>query len=131
MKLDFKRCRELGGGLPVGLPGFQFELRTRRPAELIPLNGKALDEQIQSEKQKLGPLAHAAQQCIIAATDNTKARNSVATAVSFARDYAPNLMAPHIAYVGEHSEECRNKLKAVQAQSRRIVELMREREAIV
>ena len=38
MKLDFRRCRELGGGLPVGVPGFQFELR-QRPAEVIPLNG--------------------------------------------------------------------------------------------
>jgi len=40
VKLDFKRCRELGGGLPVGVPGFQFELRNRRPAEVIPLNGE-------------------------------------------------------------------------------------------
>lgn len=38
--LKFGRCRELGAGLPMGMPGFQLELRRKRAAEVIPLNGQ-------------------------------------------------------------------------------------------
>jgi hypothetical protein len=91
---------------------------------------KALTERIEEEKRRLGPLVLAAQQWVLGFTDDQRLRNTVTSAVGFARDMAPNLMASHIATVGNQSAEGRDKLKAVQAQSKRIVELLREHEAI-